>query len=45
MVLGMVHGLIFIPVLLSILPLGFFQIPQQQQIESQTTSLEIKNDF
>ncbi|CAK5095073.1 unnamed protein product [Meloidogyne enterolobii] len=44
MVLGMVHGLIFIPVLLSILPLGFFQIPQQQ-IESQTTSLEIKNDF
>ncbi|CAK5091598.1 unnamed protein product [Meloidogyne enterolobii] len=44
MVLGMVHGLIFIPVLLSILPMSFFQI-SQQQIKSQTTSLEIKNDF
>jgi hypothetical protein len=37
MVLGMIHGLVFIPVLLSIVPLQFFKIPKHRQMVSQTS--------
>ncbi|KAL3084553.1 hypothetical protein niasHS_008245 [Heterodera schachtii] len=48
MVMGLVHGLVFIPVLLSFLPMAFFQIrhkkpqkhnEQQQKVVAKTNSL------
>jgi ABC-type transport system involved in multi-copper enzyme maturation permease subunit len=42
MVLGVIHGLLFIPVFLSFIPLGFFQIHGESAKSSRKSSKEEK---